>query len=128
MAVYRSLAAFRGEAQLSTWIYRIAARHAGRMGQRRRMRDVLAGLLAREPEPPPLPDPAERAADLLFVDGLLERLAPKKRLVFVLFEVEGLAVEEIAAVVDCPVNTVWSRLHHARAELLKMARKSGGVS
>jgi RNA polymerase sigma-70 factor (ECF subfamily) len=45
MAVYRSLGRFRGEAQLSTWIYRIAARHAVRMGRRRRVRDFLSVLV-----------------------------------------------------------------------------------
>jgi len=52
---------------------------------------------------------------------MLKRLHPKKRMVLVLFEIEGLPIEEIARVVGCPENTVWSRLHHARAELSKMA-------
>ena len=126
VAVFRSLASFRGEAQLSTWIYRIASRHAGRLGRRRRVRDVLATLLLREPPPPPVPDPAERAAEIHFVDRLLNRLTPKKRAVLVLFEIEGLPVEEIARIVDCPENTVWSRLHHARSEMVKLARKGLG--
>jgi RNA polymerase sigma-70 factor (ECF subfamily) len=124
MAVYRSLESFRGEAQLSTWIYRIAARHAGRMGRRRRVRELLGTLLLREPPPAPSPDPAERAARLLMIDKLLARLSPKKRMVLVLFEIEGLPVNEIAKVVDCPENTVWSRLHHARTEMLRMAKKA----
>ncbi len=127
VAVYRSLEAFRGEAQLSTWIYRIAARHAGRMGHRRRMREMLGTLLLREPAPPPAPDPAERASQLNLVDTLLGRLSPKKRMVFVLFEVEGVSVTEIASILDCPENTVWSRLHHARTEMLRMAKKGGNA-
>lgn len=125
VAVYRSLPQFRGEAQLSTWIYRIAARHAGRLARRRRMRDMLARVVSGEPSfVEPLPDPSERAAHILFLERLLARLAPKKRAVLVLFEIEGVPVEEIATIVGCPVNTVWSRLHHARAELLKLAQKS----
>ncbi len=126
MAVYRSLGQFRGEAQLSTWIYRIAARHAGRMRRRRRMREVLSALALRDPPPPPLTDPAERAAHVDLLDRMLSRLHPKKRAVFVLFEVEGLRVDEISQVVGCPENTVWSRLRHARTEMLKMARKETG--
>ena len=57
------------------------------------------------------------------MDRLLSRLSNKKRTVLVLFEVEGLRVDEIARIVDCPENTVWSRLHHARSEMLKMAKK-----
>jgi RNA polymerase sigma-70 factor (ECF subfamily) len=124
MAVYRSLARFRGEAQLSTWIYRIAARHAVRMGRRRRVREFLSVLALREPAPPGPPDPSERASHLHMLDRMLTRLNPKKRTVFVLFEIEGLKVDEIARVVGCPENTVWSRLHHARSEMLKMARRS----
>jgi RNA polymerase sigma-70 factor (ECF subfamily) len=123
VAVFRSLASFRGEAQLSTWIYRIASRHAGRLGRRRRVRDVLSTLLLREPPPPPPPDPAERAAEIHFVDRLLGRLSPKKRAVLVLFEIEGLPVDEIARIVDCPENTVWSRLHHARSEMVRLAKR-----
>src|SRR3954462_14267425 len=59
VAVYRSLARFRGEAQLSTWIYRIAARHAVRMGRRRGVREFLSALALREPPPPATPDPSE---------------------------------------------------------------------
>jgi RNA polymerase sigma-70 factor (ECF subfamily) len=124
VAVYRSLARFRGEAQLSTWIYRIAARHAVRLGRRRRVREFLCTLAVREPAPPPAPDPSERASQLHLLDRMLTKLNPKKRTVFVLFEIEGLRVDEIARVVGCPENTVWSRLHHARAEMLKMARRS----
>jgi RNA polymerase sigma-70 factor, ECF subfamily len=124
VAVYRSLDRFRGAARLSTWIYRIAARGAGRAMRKRRMHGLVATLLLREPTPPPDPDPSERSARLQVLDELLGRLSPKKRLVLVLFEIEELPVDEIAKVAGCPENTVWSRLHHARTELLSMARKS----
>jgi RNA polymerase sigma-70 factor (ECF subfamily) len=124
VAVYRSLDRFRGAARLSTWIYRIAARGAGRAMRRRRMQGLLGTLLMREPPPPPDPDPSERSARLATLDSMLQRLSPKKRLVLVLFEIEELPVDEIARIAGCPENTVWSRLHHARSELTAMARKS----
>jgi RNA polymerase sigma-70 factor (ECF subfamily) len=123
MSVYRSLGRFRGEARLSTWIYRIASRGSTRLVQRRRLQGMLSSLLQREPSPPPPPDPSEQTARVHLLDDLLKRLHPKKRLVLVLFEIEGLPIEEIAQVAGCPENTVWSRLHHARAELLKMAQR-----
>jgi RNA polymerase sigma factor (sigma-70 family) len=61
LALYRSLGRFRGEASLSTWIYRIAARHASRNARRRRVRSLLPTLLLGEPSPPPTPDPSERS-------------------------------------------------------------------
>lgn len=123
MAIFRSLGRFRGDAQLTTWIYRIAARGANRMVQRRRTRALLQSLLQREPPPMPLPDPSEHAARLHLLQDLLARLDERKRTVLVLFEIEALPVSEIARIVDCPENTVWSRLHHARAELTRMARR-----
>jgi RNA polymerase sigma-70 factor (ECF subfamily) len=123
VAVYRSLSRFRGEARLSTWIYRIAARHAGRIARRRRVRGLLSTLLVREPPPPPTPDPSERSERLQILDELISKLSPKKRLVLVLFEIEGVPIEEVAKIAGCPENTAWSRLHYARAELMAMAKR-----
>ena len=123
VAVYRSLTHFRGEARLSTWIYRIAARYASRAARRRRVRTMLSSLLLREPLPPPAPDASERTERLRMLDELVAKLSPKKKLVLVLFEIEGLPIEEVAQIAQCPENTAWSRLHYARAELMAMARK-----
>lgn len=122
LAVYRSLPSFRGEAQLSTWIYRITARTTGKLIQKRRLRSALTNTLTLEPAPP-VSDPTEASARALLLDGMLERLNPKKRLVLVLFELEGVPVEEIARIVGCPTNTVWSRLHHARLDLTRMGQR-----
>jgi len=122
IAVYRSLPSFRGDAKFSTWVYRITARHVSRLARRRRARDMLGVLLMREPTRNLPQDLAEQHSDADFLDRLLSRIAPKKRTALVLFEVEGLSVEEISEIVECPVNTVWSRIHHARAELAKLAK------
>lgn len=124
MAVYRSLPSFRGESQLSTWIYRITARTTGKLIQKRRLRNALSVMMLSEP-PPATPDPSEETARSLMLDSMLDRLHPKKRLVLVLFELEGVPVDEIARIAGCPTNTVWSRLHHARLDLTKMAERNG---
>jgi RNA polymerase sigma-70 factor (ECF subfamily) len=123
VAVYRSLGRFRGEARLSTWIYRIAARHSARAGRRRRVRKMLSTLLVREPTPPPAPDASDRTERLRLLDDMVAKLSPKKRLVLVLFEIEGVPIEEVAKIAGCPENTAWSRLHYARAELTAMAKR-----
>lgn len=122
IAVYRSLRHFRGEAQLSTWIYRIAARHAIRMGRKRRTRELMRITMLKE-KPPIIVDPSERSTHVATLDRMLAKLPPKKRTVLVLFEIEGLSAKEISDVVGCPENTVWSRLHHARAEMVRAARR-----
>jgi RNA polymerase sigma-70 factor (ECF subfamily) len=124
LAVYRSLPSFRGESQLSTWIYRITARTTGKLIQKRRLRNALAAMMLSEP-PTPAPDPSEETSRSLMLDAMLDRLHPKKRLVLVLFELEGVPVEDIARIAGCPTNTVWSRLHHARLDLARMADRVG---
>ncbi len=52
-------------------------------------------------------------------DDALGRLSEEKRLVFLLIEREGLSGEEVAQALDIPVNTVWTRIHHARNDLRK---------
>jgi RNA polymerase sigma factor (sigma-70 family) len=47
----------------------------------------------------------------------LNRLSPKKREAFVLLALEGLSGEEAATTIGAPLQTVWTRLHHARREL-----------
>jgi RNA polymerase sigma-70 factor (ECF subfamily) len=122
IAVFRSLRHFRGEAQLSTWIYRIAARHAIRMGRRRRTRELMRLVMLKESNHL-LVDPSERSTQVATLDRMLAKLPAKKRTVLVLFEIEGLSAKEISDVVGCPENTVWSRLHHARAEMVRVARR-----
>lgn len=122
LTIYRALPGFRGEARLSTWAYRIAARHCAAVARRRRVGQLLSALWLRQEavtRDARLSVPHE---DALLLPRLLARLSPRKRTVIVLHELEGLSVEEIAAIVQCPVNTVWSRLHHARAELVRLAR------
>jgi DNA-directed RNA polymerase specialized sigma24 family protein len=45
-------------------------------------------------------------------------MSTRRRETFLLYEVEGYSGEEIARMQDVPVNTVWTRLHHARKEFL----------
>ncbi|HEY4158905.1 MAG TPA: RNA polymerase sigma factor [Polyangiaceae bacterium] len=54
------------------------------------------------------------------VQQLVAKLSDKRRVVFVLFEVEGYSGEEIADLLDTPLNTVWTRLHHARKDFCEL--------
>jgi RNA polymerase sigma-70 factor (ECF subfamily) len=55
----------------------------------------------------------------LFADAL-RRLNPKKREVFTLVVLEELSGQEVAETLGIPINTVWTRLHYARSDLLRM--------
>ena len=56
------------------------------------------------------------------VGRILAKLSQKKRDVFALFELQGLSGDEIAEHLQIPVDTVWTRLHHARIEFAKVGR------
>jgi RNA polymerase sigma-70 factor (ECF subfamily) len=47
-------------------------------------------------------------------------MSERRRSVFFLFEVEGHSGEEIADMLDVPMNTVWTRLHHARKDFFEL--------
>jgi RNA polymerase sigma-70 factor (ECF subfamily) len=123
--IYRNLARFRGEARLSTWIYRLATREAIRFARRRRLLRGLSELFARDRrEAMPADWSESEAGRRHYLRQLLDRLPPERRLALVLYEIEGLPVNEIARISDCAENTVWTRLHRARTELEKLAKEA----
>jgi RNA polymerase sigma-70 factor (ECF subfamily) len=52
---------------------------------------------------------------------VLARMSEKRRTALILFEIEGYSGEEIARIQSVPVRTVWTRLHHARKDFLRIA-------
>ena len=126
---FRGLSRFRGDARLSTWLYRICVNVAlGRIRTRKRRPPAIgvADLDAASPDPslierPETPDRSlERRQDQERVYRALEHLAPKKRIVLYLHEIEGLDLKEIAYLVDSNPVTVRTRLFYARREFYKI--------
>lgn len=110
--------AFRGESRFRTFLYGVCAHVAlsHLRWKRRRPEDPMAmppevQSLGQDPER----EAARRQAARL-VERALERLKPKKRIVFVYYELCGMSPDEIAEAVGSSANTVRSRLHHARLE------------
>lgn len=114
IVVHRRLAEFEGRSSLRTWIYGIALRCAAdyrRRDARRRPASSAVPEIAIEGSQLEDLDARDARATL---DRLLELLDPDKREVFVLFELEELAMAEVVAIVGCPLQTGYSRLHAAR--------------
>jgi RNA polymerase sigma-70 factor (ECF subfamily) len=125
--VWRGLGGFRGEASLRTWIYRITVNEVARAGREAGVRRAFGKLLAlvggEEPSAPAADRLVEQAEAFAELQGLLARMKPKQRAVFVLFEIEELALTEIAEVLRCPLETVRSRLRLARADFDRLQRQ-----
>ena len=120
LRVYKNLGHFRGDAQFSTWLYRIATNEVSRAYRQGAIRRTLEAFVrgdAPQVDPDPGPERRAQASEAAGVlQEILGRMKPKKRSVFVLYELEELSTEEIADVLGCGVQTVKSRLRHARAE------------
>jgi RNA polymerase sigma-70 factor, ECF subfamily len=132
LQAFRAVAHFRGDADLRTWLYRIAVNQARNRWRwwRRRRRDVTVSLDATdEQHEQPL---AAHLADAQSVNPeeaaltrereriltqALRALSRVYREVVVLRDVEGLSYEEVAATLEISLGTVKSRLSRGRVEL-----------
>lgn len=118
---------FRGDAQLSTWLTRIALNEAlGRVRRRRPMAEITeldAGIASNEgclvmfpssliPAGPETE--AARGQIRQILEHAVDRLPDLFRVVFILRDVEGLSVEETALHLSIKPETVKTRLHRAR--------------
>jgi RNA polymerase sigma-70 factor (ECF subfamily) len=128
----RRLPEFRGDAKLTTWLYRITERVV--RGRRRndgirrwlaraRRADLERALAATHLTPIEELE-RRRATDTVY--RILDRLPDKYREVLVLFELEGASGEEIAALTGRKLATVWVHLHRARRQFLEAMNRETG--
>jgi RNA polymerase sigma-70 factor (ECF subfamily) len=126
--IFRGLPKFRGDAALSTWIYRLAVNAAlshrtRRAGARLSTDDSQTDKTI---EAHPAEEPAPRDAVLRArLERALVKLPAGYRTVIVLHDVEGLEHEEIASILRCHVGTSKSQLHKARARLREILAQDG---
>lgn len=128
LVVWQDARAFEGRSRVSTWIMGIAYRKALKLGERSRRwtqrfaageLDEAAERLAREEEP----NQQAELGDLL--EQALEALPAEQRAVVELTYFFGCSYEEISKIAGCPVNTVKTRMFHARAKLKKLLPRLG---
>ncbi|MHB8417663.1 MAG: RNA polymerase sigma factor [Myxococcales bacterium] len=125
LEIFRSLPSFAGRSSLGTWVHRITVRATYRHLRRQWKGAPPPELACDEPEPQAAADPAANAEirdRQARVFRLLERLSPKKRMVLVLHDLQGVEAADIARLVGAPVLTVRTRLFYARKELAAAAR------
>lgn len=112
-----------GPARISTWLYRVTAKVVSHRRRKDRIRRWLGGSGADVAERMPAADQSpsealEAREKLALVYRILDRLPERQRAVILLFEMEGLSGEEIAALMGAKVATVWVWLHRARGAFL----------
>jgi RNA polymerase sigma-70 factor, ECF subfamily len=127
MAVHQQLPGFEGRSKPSTWIYGIARRRAASYRQRAHHRREQLTRAGAEPVlAQPIADGAaeglERAELRALLDRLLDTLDDDKRELLVLYEIEELDMREVVSILGCPLQTGYSRLHAARAQLRRAAK------
>ena len=120
LAVWRGAAKFRGDSRPSTWIFGIAYRQCLKRLSRRQLSvlhtdpdalgDGSAGGLERED----------------WVRKSIETLPAAQRLTVLLVFYAGFSYDEVAAVTGCPLNTVKTRMYHARRKLREQLEASAG--
>jgi RNA polymerase sigma-70 factor (ECF subfamily) len=121
LKVHRGLPYFRGEARLSTWIYRIVANLCAQA----RSRPVREVPLERGPEKPPIDPPSIDGsfADLELRDRLekaIAKLPEQYRFLIAAHHLRGVQYEALAEVLDVPLGTVKTHLHRAKRRLREL--------
>ena len=130
LVVWQKADRYDGSSRVSTWLFGIAHRKALKMSEQRR-RHLRAVYPPPEEQPLP-PRPADPEEQTLQRDQLrqlargIERLPPDQRAVVELTFFEGRSYAEIAEVMDCPVNTVKTRMFHARKSLARHGARGAG--
>jgi RNA polymerase sigma-70 factor, ECF subfamily len=138
LRVFQSIDRFRGDADLKTWIYRIALNQARNRWRwwRRRRRDATISLDAgsdRDEQPfsarlrdtgiDPEQETLMREREMA-LRRALRALGRTYREVVILRDVEGLSYEEISAALEISIGTVKSRLSRGRQELRRKMERS----
>jgi RNA polymerase sigma-70 factor (ECF subfamily) len=135
LVVGRQLTGFRGEAQITTWLYEITVRVVqtfrrrarwwswvtgrGHSPSRARAGESFEGWSPATTDPEALLEARERTRMLY---QLLDELNEDQRTTFILFELEGLSGNQIAAITGTNVAAVWVRLSRARRKFLERMR------
>ena len=131
--VYQSIASFKGESKLSTWLYRIATTKSldhERKKKRKKRFGFVKSIFGEQSEivvnPPDFHHPGvvldhKENASKLF--KAMEQLPENQKVAFLLNKVEGLSYQQVSDVMKASVSSVESLLHRAKLNLRKILEK-----
>ncbi|MCX7208650.1 MAG: RNA polymerase sigma factor RpoE [Proteobacteria bacterium] len=130
---YRALPSFRGESAFYTWLYRIAINtaknHLSTLGRRPQLlgdfEDEDGDVLDVAAQIPDYHTPETELSNrqiVSTVNAVVDELPSELRTAITLREMDGLSYEEIAALMNCPIGTVRSRIFRAREAIATKLR------
>lgn len=125
IVAHRKQASFEGKSSLRTWLYGIASNlclhHRRGLARELTAMEQAAHNPTNDAESPEAS--LEAAQNKALVHHAIEAIPFKQREVFVLYEIDGMDGPAIAMLLEIPLNTVWSRLRHAREAFAKEVRR-----
>src|SRR3984893_14964535 len=130
---YFSIKRFDQRAAFSTWLYKITVNECWDLLRKKKVRPLVyesdlseeqaQQFSASERLESGAPDISDKLEARQQVELLLQGLDERDRMMLILKEVEGFAIEEIAEILDLNANTVKVRLFRARRRIVNQARK-----
>jgi RNA polymerase sigma-70 factor, ECF subfamily len=130
LVVHRRLKSFSGQCAITTWLYEICFRVAA--GYRRKAHFQREELVPDWSQMHALSSPTPSPERQLLIsrqakqlEAILDTMPLEYRVVFVMFEIEGMSSEQIAESVGVPVGTVYSRLYRARKRFTRALHRLG---
>lgn len=130
IVVHRRLRTFTGQCAITTWLYEVCFRVTA--GYRRkahfRREELVSDWSELEPETVSSASPERQlvaARQAKQLERILDDMPVEYRVVFVMFELEGMSSEQIAESVGAPLGTVYSRLYRARKRFARALARLG---
>lgn len=118
LVIHAKLDTLENPDALRSWIYGVVRRSVSSYRRARKTRqgaEIAVGYVGQMPSDVASPlAQAETHADLQLLASLLDELDEQKREVFAMVELDELTAPEVAALLDIPLNTAYSRLRAAR--------------
>ena len=129
--VYRKIQGFRGASAFSTWLHRVAVNtvlmrirgsrvEKAALVENKEGNNEESGMARLETGAPDLH--LEGYIDRVIIENAIKQLPPRCKLMFVLYDIQGYAHNEIAKLLGCSVGNAKSQLHKARVRLRKILR------
>ncbi|MEN7342295.1 MAG: sigma-70 family RNA polymerase sigma factor [Pseudomonadota bacterium] len=117
LIVWNKASQYESRSKVSSWIFTIAYRACLRLVKRSKKRNDMIHLTDNESLDSATTEQAQTDHENRQLAAAVQRLSAKHRIVIELCYFEGYSIQEIGEIIRCPVNTVKTRLHHARKRI-----------